>query len=141
MGRFSDSIGRRSRKRSAEQNLGAQLIAFAEPMISELVGDDESRFDERHYHGVLQIAMTFWNAHVLRQMGKDAEMDALLQGIYDELPPDTRTGAIIRGMAERKATLFGDDLRFISEFEMIPDQGKFHVRVIEGFLRPADSED
>lgn len=77
----------------------------------------------------MQIAVTVWNAVTISQWGKgegfinDARFSVAAMG-------SNQTMTLFEGLVKRKRELYGDDLRAIAKFSVVPaPEGGFSVRV------------
>jgi hypothetical protein len=135
MGKFTNCIGRRSgaRKQAQQGKISLRLVEFAQPLIDAMQAE-VGELSEEQLHSALTISATIWNCRVLEEWGRGSQLAEAARERLDAIPKTPDLEALIAEMLERKAKLFPEDMRAISDFE-VRRNARGDIRVVaEGRL-------
>jgi hypothetical protein len=128
VGKFTKRVGKRAREQRAQGPISARLLEFAKPMIDR-VRDEVGELDEARLDEIFMIATTIWNAQVLEQWGRGAELYEQVKARLATMSMTPEFERVIAELFERKATLFPNDHRAITNVQVSRDaQGELRVQ-------------
>lgn len=109
--------------RTAYQNrkISETFLDFASPLLEE-AGE---KANKEEVEVALKLASMVWTSVVLETVNGEVEHITTLRQC---VAYDTYTVAQIEKLISRKKAMFGDDLRFVSEYEIVEKKGEFRLR-------------
>lgn len=133
MGKFTKRLRRGAGKQAAQGKISTRLVEFAQPIVDALQ-DEAGALTQERLRNAYMIAATIWNCQVLEQWGRGSELAERARAELEAMPKTPAFADLVDEMLDRKAEMFPDDMRAISDFDVRRDgKGGFRV-VAEGRL-------
>jgi hypothetical protein len=104
------------------------LLALVRPILDEVGADNITRVDLQR---IVTVAATVWNASLLPDS----------QSLFEDARGLVGEDSLLDTLVERRRSLFANDRRFITDFEVsdITETGEFRVSAAYTFLKPKGS--